>query len=61
MAEEPGIAYKRFLSDVKRIQEPYMSNTWIKKYEAALRRADLDTFQKLPFLALPINPDYIRL
>ena len=59
--EEPGKAYKKFLADVRGIEYPYMSDAWIQEYTAALRRADLGSFQKLPFLALPLNPDYIRI
>ena len=59
--EKPGKAYRDFLTEVKKIDEPYMSDRWLQEYAAVLRRADLPDFAKLPFLALPLNPDYIRI
>ncbi|MEK6888329.1 MAG: hypothetical protein AABX14_05275 [Candidatus Aenigmatarchaeota archaeon] len=60
LVEEPGAAYREFLKEVKEINVPYLSNEWTIEYLAVLRRAKLPDFSKLPFLALPLSLDYIR-
>ena len=55
MTEEPGTAYRRFLDGVAAIEEPYLSDRWLQRYERVLGKSGLTDFAKLPLLTFPVS------